>query len=75
MNSWKRVSPCPHSWLIKPKQWLQPGSFDDDILQFAFKEFRAALAGMDGGTRGEEGWCVLVDGEKALKGAKRDKKL
>ena len=49
--------------------WLQPGTFDDAVLAFAFKEFKAALGG-DGG-RGSEGWCVLVDGEKALKAAGR----
>lgn len=41
--------------------WLQPGSFNDDVLAFAMKEFRAAVGG-DGGA-GSEGWCVLVDGE------------
>ena len=49
--------------------WLQPGTFDDEVLEYAFKEFKAALGG-DGG-RGGEGWCVLVDGEKAIKAAGR----
>jgi len=54
-----------------PAVWLQPGSFDDESLAFAFKEFKAALGGFGGGTRGGEGWCVLVDGERAMKAAGR----
>ena len=46
--------------------WLQPGTFDDEILEGALKDFEAAVGG-DGG-RGSEGWCVLVDGEKAARG-------
>ncbi|CAI4214913.1 unnamed protein product [Parascedosporium putredinis] len=51
-----------------PAIWLQPGSFDDEVLRAAQEEnaFKAVVAG-DGG-RGHEGWCVLVDGEKALRG-------
>jgi predicted CoA-binding protein len=48
-----------------PAVWLQPGSFDDEGLRFAMKEFAAAVAGPGG--RGSEGWCVLVDGERAAK--------
>ncbi|KAL3428492.1 CoA binding domain-containing protein [Phlyctema vagabunda] len=44
--------------------WLQPGTFNDEVIQFANENFEAPVAG-DGG-RGGEGWCVLVDGEKAL---------
>lgn len=40
-----------------PAVWLQPGSFDDEVLEFARKEFKAAIAGAGG--RGHEGWCVL----------------
>ena len=47
--------------------WLQPGTFDDEILKKAKEDFEAAVGG-DGG-RGSEGWCVLVDGEAAAKGA------
>ena len=49
--------------------WLQPGSFDDDVLKFANEQggFDAVVAG-DGG-RGHEGWCILVDGERGLKAA------
>ena len=48
--------------------WLQPGTFDDEVLKFARAEgaFEAVQVG-DGGA-GSEGWCVLVDGRKALKG-------
>jgi predicted CoA-binding protein len=53
--------------------WLQPGTFDDAVLAFAMKEFKAAVAG-DGGA-GYEGWCVLVDGEKAAKAAGKNLKL
>ena len=52
-----------------PSVWLQPGSFDDDVLKFANEQggFDAVVAG-DGG-RGHEGWCILVDGERGLKAA------
>jgi len=53
-----------------PAVWLQPGSFNDDVLQYAQQNFKAAIAG-DGG-RGGEGWCVLVDGEAGLKVAGRE---
>ncbi|KAI9054629.1 hypothetical protein LZ554_001782 [Drepanopeziza brunnea f. sp. 'monogermtubi'] len=53
--------------------WLQPGSFDDEVLKYAMKQFKAAVGG-DGG-RGHEGWCVLVDGEKAAKEAGKSLKL
>merc|ERR1711964_594455 len=53
--------------------WLQPGSFDDEILGYALKEFKAAVGG-DGG-RGHEGWCVLVDGERSAKAAGKSFKL
>ncbi|KAK7427447.1 hypothetical protein QQZ08_006053 [Neonectria magnoliae] len=52
-----------------PSVWLQPGSFDEEVIKFANEEgaFEAVVAG-DGG-RGNEGWCILVDGERGLKGA------
>lgn len=53
--------------------WLQPGAFDDKVLEFAKESFEAAIGG-DGG-RGSEGWCVLVDGERAAKAAGREIKL
>lgn len=53
-----------------PAVWLQPGSFNDDVLEYAQANFKAVIAG-DGG-RGGEGWCVLVDGEAGLKAAGRE---
>ncbi|KAF2637618.1 NAD(P)-binding protein, partial [Massarina eburnea CBS 473.64] len=53
-----------------PAVWLQPGSFDDEVLAYAREEFKAAVAG-DGGDGGE-GWCVLVDGEAGLRAAGRE---
>lgn len=57
-----------------PAVWLQPGSFDDEGLQYAQREFRAAIGGTEGlgmRSRGGEGWCVLVDGEEGLRVAGR----
>jgi predicted CoA-binding protein len=50
-----------------PSVWLQPGTWDDEVLKFALAEgtFESVVYGSGG--RGSEGWCVLVDGEKALK--------
>ena len=50
--------------------WLQPGSFDREVLDYARNNFQAAIAG-DGGWGGE-GWCVLVDGEEGLRIAGRE---
>ena len=55
-----------------PAVWLQPGSFDDETLEWARKEFKAAIGGTAPGadgreSNGEEGWCVLVDGEEGLR--------
>ena len=50
-----------------PAVWLQPGSFDDMILEYAKKEFKAAIGGNGG--KGSEGWCILVDGEDGMKSA------
>ncbi|KAM7197288.1 acetate--CoA ligase II subunit alpha [Rhypophila sp. PSN 637] len=47
-----------------PSVWLQPGTFDDEVLSFAKDNFQAVVAG-DGG-HGHEGWCVLVDGDRGL---------
>ncbi|KAJ8609231.1 hypothetical protein MRB53_039267 [Persea americana] len=47
--------------------WLQPGTFDEGVLEFARREWPGrCIAGMEGGTRGGEGWCVLVDGDWGL---------
>lgn len=51
--------------------WLQPGSFDDSILQYAKDNFENAVGGFEDGTVGGEGWCVLVDGENCLSAAGR----
>jgi hypothetical protein len=48
--------------------WLQPGTFDDEVLKQALEDWSEAGVGGDGG-RGGEGWCVLVDGERAAKAA------
>ncbi|KAJ5484072.1 hypothetical protein N7539_005868 [Penicillium diatomitis] len=50
-----------------PAVWLQPGTFDDRVLDYARGHFAAVIAG-DGGA-GYEGWCVLVDGEEGLEAA------
>ncbi|KAL8953592.1 MAG: hypothetical protein Q9222_000587 [Ikaeria aurantiellina] len=47
------------------------GSFDDQGLEYAKKEFKAAIAGNGG--NGGEGWCVLVDGDEARYRAKEEK--
>ena len=51
-----------------PAVWLQPGTYDDDVLALACAPgaFKAVLAGTEGSTQGPEGWCVLVDGERGL---------
>jgi predicted CoA-binding protein len=54
-----------------PAVWLQPGTFDDEVLGFAQREFKAAVGG-EGGAGGEGGW-VLVDGERALEAVGRGK--
>lgn len=56
--------------------WLQPGSFTDKELEYALAEFpSAAVGGFGKGTVGGEGWCVLVDGDAALKAAGRQERL
>lgn len=55
-----------------PAVWMQPGSFDEEVVRFARGNedrengFKAVVAGEGG--RGDEGWCVLVDGERGLRG-------
>lgn len=54
----------------------RPGSFTDRELDFALENFPgAAIGGYSRGTVGGEGWCVLVDGESAMKGAGRQERL
>lgn len=48
-----------------PAVFLQPGTYNDEVLRFAEENFQAVVVG-DGGWGGE-GWCVLVDGERGLK--------
>lgn len=56
--------------------WLQPGSFTEKEMEYALEAFPgAAVGGFSEGTRGGEGWCVLVDGEKYMDAAKREGKL
>lgn len=55
-----------------PSVWLQPGSFDNEGLEYARKEFKAGVGGIGG--LGGEGWCVLVDGDRLLEAVKADKK-
>lgn len=52
-----------------PGIWLQPGTFDDAVLKLALEQgaFESVVYGAGG--RGHDGWCVLVDGEKAMKDA------
>ncbi|PGH03707.1 hypothetical protein AJ79_07289 [Helicocarpus griseus UAMH5409] len=50
-----------------PAVWLQPGTYDDEVLAYARDNFKAAVGGEGG--NGSEGWCVLVDGEDALAAA------
>ena len=50
--------------------WLQPGSFDGAAMKFARENFENAVGGYEDGTVGGEGWCVLVDGERAMSGRK-----
>lgn len=58
-----------------PAVWLQPGTFDDEVIKYAREGegeesgegFKSVVAGFGGGTRGGEGWCVLVDAERGLK--------
>ncbi len=52
---------------------MQPGTFDDEVLRYALKEFKAGVGG-EGGAGGE-GWCVLVDGERVAKAAGKELKL
>ncbi|KAF2485306.1 CoA binding domain-containing protein [Neohortaea acidophila] len=56
--------------------WLQPGSFTEELLEAAMKDFPgAAVGGFADGTVGGEGWCVLVDGENAMRAAGRQERL
>jgi predicted CoA-binding protein len=47
--------------------FLQPGTFNDDVLAYARENFTTVVAGEGG--HGSQGWCVLVDGERGLQAA------
>ena len=53
--------------------WLQPGTFDDALLKWVGEEerFESFVAGEVEQT-GNEGWCVLVDGDEAIRAGKED---
>lgn len=52
--------------------WLQPGSFGEEELAYAEREWPGrAVGGFGEGTRGGEGWCLLVDGEAAMRGREK----
>ena len=54
-----------------PAVWIQPGAFDDQVLKSALADgaFKSVVYGEGG--RGHDGWCVLVDGEKAMREAEK----
>ena len=47
------------------------GSFNEEGLEYAMKEFKAAVGGTGG--KGGEGWCVLMDGDNAIHSAQQEK--
>lgn len=44
---------------------MQPGSFDDEGLKYAKKEFAAGIGG--------SGWCILEDGDEGLKALREER--
>jgi hypothetical protein len=50
--------------------WLQPGTFNDEVLNYARENWPDAALGGDGGN-GSEGQCILMDGEDGLSLAER----
>ena len=52
-----------------PAVWFQPGTYDDEVLDYAQSNFSAVIGGAGG--NGSQGWCVLVDGEDGLESAGR----
>ena len=54
-----------------PAVWLQPGSFDNEGLEYAKREFKAGVGGPGGA--GAEGWCVLVDGDQAIEAGRKQR--
>ncbi|KAI1330900.1 CoA binding domain-containing protein [Xylariaceae sp. FL0255] len=54
-----------------PAVWLQPGTFDEEVMKYANGEndgYTGHVIAGEGGAGGE-GWCVLVDGERGMKAA------
>jgi predicted CoA-binding protein len=53
-----------------PAVWMQPGTYDDEVLKYAREDgaFPGGVVVGEGG-RGHDGWCVLVDGDRTLKAA------
>ena len=49
--------------------WLQPGTFDEEVMKFAKENFESVVGGFEEGTKGPEGWCVMADGEEVMKRA------
>lgn len=54
-----------------PAVWLQPGTYNDEVLDYARSKFDVVVGGTGSGGAGSEGWCVLVDGEDGLESAGR----
>ncbi|KAI2628425.1 CoA binding domain-containing protein [Xylaria nigripes] len=53
-----------------PAVWLQPGTYDDEVMKFAHGGETGGYAGeviAGEGGNGSEGWCILVDGETYMK--------
>lgn len=41
-------------------------------MKYAKENFENVVGGFEQGTMGDEGWCVLVDGEGALQAAGKE---
>ncbi|POR35586.1 Uncharacterized protein TPAR_04218 [Tolypocladium paradoxum] len=52
-----------------PAIWMQPGTFDDSVLKLALADGAFSSVVYGEGGRGHDGWCVLVDGERAMNDA------
>ncbi|KAI1497243.1 NAD(P)-binding protein [Biscogniauxia marginata] len=51
-----------------PAVWLQPGTWDEEVILYARGEngYGGEVVAGDGGAA-SSGWCVLVDGDRGLK--------
>jgi len=54
--------------------WMQPGAWDDECVRFAKEQGLEAVVYGHEDELGYEGACVLVHGEKGMKGAASDKR-